>query len=80
MVRLGEYDLSTKNETLNVDLKITKIILHPEYNNQTQANDIALVSFYPHALYNSFIQPICLPKDNMDVYHKIGIVAGKINS
>lgn len=42
MVRLGEYDLSTKS-TVTEDIGIKRFVSHPEYNSELQLNDIAIV-------------------------------------
>lgn len=42
MVRLGEYDLS-KNDTLTEDIKIHHFVAHPQYSEELQLNDIAIV-------------------------------------
>lgn len=79
VVRLGEYDFTTNNETKYIDYRVTDIKLHPDYDPATHGNDIALVRLNRYTLYNSFIRPICLPKTNMEVYKKAAVVTGEKN-
>ncbi|KAL4112622.1 hypothetical protein QTP88_016371 [Uroleucon formosanum] len=76
VVRLGEYDFTTDNETQYIDYRVAAIRLHPDYDHATHANDIALVRMNRPTIYNSFIRPICLPKTNMEVYSRNAVVAG----
>ncbi|XP_022176193.1 serine protease persephone-like [Myzus persicae] len=76
VVRLGEYDFTTDNETQYIDYRVTDIRLHPDYDHATHANDIAIVRLNRPTIYNSFIRPICLPKTNMEVYNRNAVVAG----
>ena len=41
-VRLGEINIVTKNKTKN-DKDLLDVILHPNFNNLTKENDIALL-------------------------------------
>jgi len=77
VVRLGEYDFTTNNETKYIDYRVTDIRIHPDYDHATHANDIAILRLNKPTVYNSFIRPICLPKTNMEVYKKNAVVAGK---
>uniref|UniRef100_A0A2H8TV73 Proclotting enzyme n=1 Tax=Melanaphis sacchari TaxID=742174 RepID=A0A2H8TV73_9HEMI len=76
VVRLGEYDFTTNNETQYIDYRVTDIRIHPDYDLATHANDIAILKLKRSTIYNSFIRPICLPKTNMEVYEKNAVVAG----
>jgi hypothetical protein len=43
-VRLGEYDVSTTAEPLrHEEINITEILIHPDFNNSTLLNDLALL-------------------------------------
>lgn len=77
VVRLGEYDFTTNNETKYFDHRLSDIRLHPDYNPATHANDIAILRLKRPTIYSSFIRPICLPKTNMEVYKKNAVVTGK---
>ncbi|XP_011189235.1 spaetzle-processing enzyme [Zeugodacus cucurbitae] len=43
------------------DYAIQEKIVHPQYDNRTQANDIALLRLAQEVEYTNFISPICLP-------------------
>ncbi|KAF8778863.1 Coagulation factor X like protein [Argiope bruennichi] len=43
---------------------ISRVILHPDFDNETKANDIALLKFEPELKFSETIQPICLPDLN----------------
>ncbi|XP_068246423.1 chymotrypsin B-like [Palaemon carinicauda] len=54
-------------------LKIDKIILHEQYNNQTAANDIAIIKVadsIPFDVDNT-ISPICLPSNSLYSYDNV---------
>lgn len=42
-VRLGEHDLSTDTETKHVDLPVTSIIQHPNYDKKDGHSDLAIL-------------------------------------
>lgn len=79
VVRLGEYDFTTNNDTQYIDFKVADIRLHPDYDHATHANDISLVKLNRATIYNSFIRPICLVKTNMEIYNRHAVVIGKKN-
>jgi hypothetical protein len=49
-------------------IKITAIIMHPNFIMETFVNDIALFYLKKAVRYNDYIQPICLP---FDVFQKL---------
>jgi hypothetical protein len=77
IVRLGEYDFTTNNDTQYIDYRLSNIILHPDFRKETQKNDIALVKLNKPTEYNAFIRPICLPDVDVQVYGRVAIVIGK---
>ncbi|XP_045502377.1 melanization protease 1-like [Colias croceus] len=68
-VRLGEYDISTKEdcyqnmcETHIQDVGVEKTIVHEKWNSARKINDIALIRVDEDIdLSSSNVQPICLP-------------------
>ncbi|CAL4084489.1 unnamed protein product, partial [Meganyctiphanes norvegica] len=61
IVSLGEHDKTTGSDTTatrHVDIK--RSIIHPDYDDSTQNNDIALLELESYTS-NSAIHPICLP-------------------
>ncbi|KAJ6638323.1 Protein Cep78 like [Pseudolycoriella hygida] len=68
-VRLG----SSKFETAMQSFGVVKIFLHPNYNEETFNNDIAVLRLSSYAVYNEFIQPICLwPSDQTYLSEFVG--------
>ncbi|XP_030376561.1 serine protease easter isoform X2 [Scaptodrosophila lebanonensis] len=78
-VRLGEWDTSTNPDctlTLNKttqcappyqDVPVEEIIVHPLYDkqNQSQLNDIAMIRLRIPAQIGYYVQPICLPSQQL---------------
>ena len=61
-VRLGEYDVSVTTEQLPYEeLDVSHIVVHPEFNNLSLANDIALVRFVKPARRRPHIDVACMP-------------------
>ncbi|XP_026494208.2 CLIP domain-containing serine protease HP8-like [Vanessa tameamea] len=69
-VRLGEWDEQTEkdcndddcNDSPPVDIKISKIISHPNFSKDNVTHDdIALIQLEKPVKFTNFIQPVCLP-------------------
>lgn len=41
-------------------MKVAKIIRHPDYVDENQKNDIAIVELTTHVTFNNYVQPVCL--------------------
>jgi len=69
-VLLGEHDYKDKTETKEIRAKVTKIISHPKYNDQTMDMDFALLKLEKKIDFsaNSHIRPICLPDNVNELY------------
>ncbi|KRT80412.1 Trypsin [Oryctes borbonicus] len=74
LARLGEWNLDTTEDCIGSgpykacseppqDIAVEQVIPHPEYvrNRQGVFNDISLVRLARAAVFNQFVQPICLP-------------------
>ncbi|XP_076054006.1 chymotrypsinogen A-like [Oratosquilla oratoria] len=62
-VRLGEYDVSTTAEPLrHEEFDVEKILVHPEFDNATLVNDIALLQLEQSAKRRQNIDAVCMPK------------------
>lgn len=59
----GELDLSEDSGSEQVR-QVTGIIPHPNYDEATMRNDIAILQIEPHFELNNHVQPIKLPKRN----------------
>uniref|UniRef100_A0ACB8FLL5 Uncharacterized protein n=1 Tax=Sphaerodactylus townsendi TaxID=933632 RepID=A0ACB8FLL5_9SAUR len=61
---LGATDLS--NFPVGVQLRsVHRVVIHPDYNPRTEANDIALMQLDSPGSFNDFVQPACLPHVTM---------------
>ncbi|CAL8091097.1 unnamed protein product [Orchesella dallaii] len=64
IIRLAETD-AVCDETYNcsspIDIKIEKIIPHPNYSKKDKSNDIALIRVDEDIPFSVFIKPVCLP-------------------
>ncbi|XP_050545031.1 trypsin-2-like isoform X2 [Daktulosphaira vitifoliae] len=76
VIRVGEYDFTKKNETQYTDYRPAAIRIHPDYDTATHANDIALIRLNRPLTFSTYVQPICLPKTNMQIYNKTAVVCG----
>lgn len=75
-VRLGEYDTTTDIDCITlddeqicadppIDVPVEEKTTHPEYNEKSMLNDIALLRLDRDILYTDFIQPVCLPQNSL---------------
>lgn len=62
-VKLGAHDLNKGDQNVVVR-NVKQIFVHPDYDEETVANDISLVQLSEPVIFNERIQPICLPKPN----------------
>uniref|UniRef100_A0A1W7R8M0 CLIP domain-containing serine protease n=2 Tax=Aedes albopictus TaxID=7160 RepID=A0A1W7R8M0_AEDAL len=74
-VRLGEYDTTTDIDCITldgeqicadppIDVPVEEKVAHPEYNEKSMQNDIALLRLDRDIQRTDFIQPVCLPTTN----------------
>ncbi|KAJ6645572.1 Carboxypeptidase N subunit 2 [Pseudolycoriella hygida] len=71
-VRLGSSKF-LESETAMQSFGVVKIFLHPNYDEETFNNDIAILRLSTYAVYNEFIQPICLwPSDQTNLSEFVG--------
>lgn len=77
-VRLGDHDttkeidcniVKTKCAPKHIDYSIKTTILHEGYlpNSKNKYNDIGLIILSENVAYSDYIQPICLPLNNIDL-------------
>lgn len=58
----GEHDITKLNETLFTKAyKIVNVLRHEQFNEQTNANDIALVITLYTMIYDAGTSNVCLP-------------------
>lgn len=60
VVRLGEYDLSTDDDSEHQDMEISEIVHHPAYNGIQAYNDVSLIRLNKSVAFGRFIKPACL--------------------
>ncbi|XP_003746734.1 coagulation factor XII [Galendromus occidentalis] len=61
-VRLGEHDyLATDDGANPVDIDVNRVNSHPNFNNRTYFNDIAILSLRRAVSYGQGVAPICVP-------------------
>lgn len=78
-VLLGRYDLNAKHETSSEHRNVTKILMHPNWRNDTDKydSDLAILVLDSEVRFNEFIQPVCLPKDTSIMDHYDGTVVSR---
>lgn len=65
-VRLGDYDVGSANDVPQFpefEVAVAQVIVHPEYNSNTLANDVALLQLRRPVNRQQFrhISPACIP-------------------
>ncbi|KAJ8006777.1 hypothetical protein DPEC_G00110740 [Dallia pectoralis] len=58
-VVLGLQNLQGSNPN-SLTLSVSQIIIHPNYNSQTNDNDLCLLQLSSTVTFNNYIQPVCL--------------------
>lgn len=75
-VSLGELNHKSNDEDAQPHVfNISKIIIHPNFNDSSYYDDIALIQINGWADYNEYIRPACL-YDSDTITEKRGIVTG----
>ncbi|XP_046662802.1 phenoloxidase-activating factor 2-like [Homalodisca vitripennis] len=65
-VRLGEHDVSTTDEpTEHEERNVAQVVVHPNFDNKTLVNDLALVRLEKAARRRSNIDIVCVPSDQL---------------
>lgn len=59
---VGEHDITTGRDSPYTKLiRISEFLNHPQFNSDTNANDIALVKTITPMTFTKGVQPVCLP-------------------
>ncbi|XP_041781887.1 phenoloxidase-activating factor 2-like [Anopheles merus] len=62
LLRAGEWDTQTRHEIyLHQDRRVAEVILHEAFDNESLANDVALLTLVEPFVLGENVQPICLP-------------------
>uniref|UniRef100_A0A3B3D656 Prostasin-like n=1 Tax=Oryzias melastigma TaxID=30732 RepID=A0A3B3D656_ORYME len=64
VVNLGETQIN--NSPNSVSRSVSQIIVHPNYNSQSQENDVSLLKLSSSVTFNNYISPICLAAAGSD--------------
>jgi len=74
-VKLGDYYSNGIDQT-EVTYNPSEWISHPDYNDNSLSNDIALIKLSRKVTYNDRIRPVCLPNGRTPVIGTTGTVTG----
>ncbi|KAG7211726.1 hypothetical protein KM043_010972 [Ampulex compressa] len=74
-VSLGEYD-RCKLDVSSVNISVESIILHPEFNSESHAHDLALIRLSRSTSFEKRISPICLPNPGSTYLGQVGTLVG----
>ncbi|XP_063593874.1 chymotrypsinogen A-like isoform X1 [Penaeus indicus] len=64
VVVAGEHNIETDDETVTQIIRGKKITMHPKFNPNNMANDIAIITLKSSLEWTDNVGPICLPPDN----------------
>uniref|UniRef100_A0A3B3BK48 Prostasin-like n=1 Tax=Oryzias melastigma TaxID=30732 RepID=A0A3B3BK48_ORYME len=64
VVNLGETQIN--NSPNSVSRSVSQIIVHPNYNSQSQDNDVSLLKLSSSVTFNDYISPVCLAAAGSD--------------
>lgn len=75
---LGRYDFNSQNEGFAYKADIASVNIHEEWDTSktTFDADIAILTLKNLITFNDYIQPVCLPSSDADVFDVVGYVAG----
>ena len=57
---VGKHNIG-KTDSQEQKLSIQKILIHPSYDSDTVANDLAILVLESKIIYSDYIKPVCLP-------------------
>ncbi|GFY45333.1 serine protease filzig [Trichonephila inaurata madagascariensis] len=77
VLRLGEHNFRRADEMHpHVERRIYVMVIHPEFDQITYENDLALLRFQEPVQLQANIVPVCLPHDVDDITGRIAVVTG----
>eukprot|EP00102_Acyrthosiphon_pisum_P007223 XP_003241807.1 PREDICTED: inactive serine protease 39 [Acyrthosiphon pisum] len=68
MVHLGDYDLTSDNETEHQARKVSRVLFHSHFHPFLLANDIALLQLDRPVAASDTVRPVCMPSADGDSY------------
>ena len=57
---VGKHNIE-KTDSQEQKLSVQKIFIHPSYDSDTVANDLAILVLESKIIYSDYIKPVCLP-------------------
>ena len=80
LVKLGKYDFEKEEETgsSNRTFRVKSLKTHENYNEETFANDIAIIKLDKPATLSDSVWPICLPTAGESFTNRRCFVIGKL--
>ncbi|XP_046686836.1 proclotting enzyme-like [Homalodisca vitripennis] len=76
IVLLGDYDLRRPDESKSRAFSVVQLIIHEDFDVTTFENDITIMVLNTTTIYNSFIQPCCLPPPGPRFANSTAVVTG----
>jgi secreted trypsin-like serine protease len=67
-VMLGAHNVRLASEPGRVEVRATNYVIHPGWNSNTLANDLAIITLDSPVTFNDQIAPICLAPSNGGLY------------
>lgn len=79
-MRLGAYNITIENERDAIDINVTNIYVHPEWDQSDDRYDadLAILVLNETVTYTKFIQPVSLPDDSVKVDGATIVMTGTI--
>lgn len=67
-VRVGEWDtLSNSTEQIHQDMSVSEIVSHPNFNNGSMHNDVALIKLSSEVALHQYVNTICIPSPTVQL-------------
>jgi len=66
-VACGSLDLQNSEEMGEQNRKVTRVLVHPDFNEKSLINDVAVLIVGEEFEYNERVGPVCLPEPGDDV-------------
>ncbi|XP_043470214.1 vitamin K-dependent protein C-like [Leptopilina heterotoma] len=74
-VSLGEYDRCNLDIS-SINISVEHIYIHPQFNLESKAHDLALIRFSRSIKFEKRISPVCLPNAASTYTNQVGTVSG----
>ncbi|XP_044763875.1 clotting factor C-like [Coccinella septempunctata] len=71
VIYLGKHYLKEWSTKGIQDRRVSKLIVHPEFESETFKNDIAIIKLSEPITVTNYVRPVCLWEDQVDLHHVI---------